>query len=173
MDIQLRRKRIELLDKIDALTPKCKCQSAEDAENCSNCKEIKVLGEEIEKLLRPRSNKLIQYLDCPENRKKPSVIWTEEMKLFIKENAHKHTYKELSEIMDVPEKSLRTKCNDMGYKCKGLSVKYHYYENDILIATGFIPEIAKQTGLSDSTLRNYILGRRKSVKRRMEKIDES
>ncbi|MFJ7736416.1 hypothetical protein ACIQ2D_08730 [Lysinibacillus sp. NPDC097287] len=172
MDIQMRKMRIEILDKIDALTPKCKCQSAEDAENCSNCKLINQLGQVLKELLRPRNKKLMKDHDYPENKKKPAVVWTKEMVKIIEENAHKYTYKELAEILKVPEKSLRTKCSDLGFKCKKLSVKYKYYENDILIATGFIPEIAKITGLNDSTLRNYAMGRRLSTGRRMEKINE-
>lgn len=172
MNADVRKKRIEVLKKIDVLTPKCKCQAAEDAENCSNCKLIKLLGQELKELLRPRSNKLIKDHNYPESRKKPSVVWTEEMVNYIKENANKYTYKELAEIMIVPEKSLRTKCNDLGHKCKRLSFKYNFYENNILITTGYIPEIAKQTGLSDTTLRNYARGKRKNVNRRMEKINE-
>lgn len=127
----------------------------------------------MQKLIRPRSNEEIKDHKYPETRKKSTLVWTDEMNKFIEENAHKHTYKELATIMNVPEKSLRTKCRDLGFKCKGLSVKYNFYENDILVATGFIPEIARLTGINDTTLRNYVKGKRKTVKRRMEKINES
>lgn len=43
--MDIRKKRIEILKKIDALTPKCDCVSAEDSKDCSNCKQINLLGQ--------------------------------------------------------------------------------------------------------------------------------
>ena len=175
MDAKLRQKRIEILKKIDVLSTKCNCVSAQDSIDCPNCKKVSLLGQKLIKLVRPRSavSVDISNRDYPENRKKQTVFWTKEMVSYIKKNAHKYTYKELTAIMKVPEHSLRTKCSDLGHKCKRLSVKYHYYENDILITTGFIPDIARQTGLNESTLRNYAYNKRKNTKRRMVKVDES
>lgn len=40
MNADMRKKRIEILNKIDALTLKCNCVTDTESENCSNCKEI-------------------------------------------------------------------------------------------------------------------------------------
>ena len=170
MDIQMRKKRIEILKKIDALTSKCKCQSAEDTENCSNCKEIKKLGKEIEKLSRPRSNKLIKDNDYPEKRKAP-IMWTDERIEQIKKEHHLYTYKQLANRLKVPVKSLSCKMNRMGIKCKITSNRFRYYENDIFVCEGTVSEISEQTGYKYGMLHKYVRGNIKNKEKRMEPVE--
>lgn len=54
MNADMRKKRVEILNKIDALTPKCNCVTATESENCSNCKEIQKYRKSLMGLVRKR-----------------------------------------------------------------------------------------------------------------------
>ncbi|MFJ7951554.1 hypothetical protein ACIQZG_08505 [Lysinibacillus sp. NPDC096418] len=174
MDAKMRKKRIEILLAINSISAKCNCISAKESTDCDNCKELRKLGDKLMKLLNKNreggSHKDKQYTFPAE---RPNKIFTDEMLSFLKENAHLYTYKEMGEKLGLTDKQVQTKCSAMNIKCKVDRDIYNLYENDILIATGYIAQIARETGIAASNLSKYVCGKRKKTRRRLVKVDES
>ncbi|MET4560775.1 hypothetical protein ABIA69_001919 [Lysinibacillus parviboronicapiens] len=56
MNEKMLAKRIEILQKIDALQLKCNCQNALESEACSNCKKIAKYGQRLLGLVNKRNS---------------------------------------------------------------------------------------------------------------------
>lgn len=174
MDAKMRKERIEILFAINSISPKCNCTNAKESTDCDNCKELRELGDKLMRLINKNriggSHKDKQYTFPHGEHKR---IFTDEMVSFLKENAHLYTYTEMAEKLGLTDKQVQTKCSSLKITCKTQRAVYNFYENDILIASGYIAQIAKQTGMKDSNLSKYACGKRKNSKRRLVKVDES
>lgn len=174
MDAKLRMKRIEILLKIDSISDKCNCANAKEFKDCENCKELAELGNQLNALLSPKREGGIRkdgkYTTPAEKHQR---IYTTEMVNFLKENAHLYTYTEMAEKLDLTTKQVQVKCSQFKIKCKTSRTIYNFYENDILIATGYIAQIARKTGIQESSLSKYANGKRKKSNKRLVKVNES
>lgn len=98
MNAKMRKKRIEIIKKIDVLLSKCDCQTASEFNNCPNCLEISMHGQKLLSLVNKRNTKIpdIDYCVPVKNSK---VQLTKQKYLKLK-SADK-TDKEIAEICGV------------------------------------------------------------------------
>ena len=169
MDAQMRKKRNEILDKINALSNKCTCETAEDYKRCNNCKKLQSLGLKLNKLVNKRAQAVSEdgvYLEP----KTPVTVWTKEKTEQIKREYQHYTYTELAKRLKVSRKQLTTKMYRMGLKCEVKPKIFKFYEDDVYICEGSLSEISELTGYRYTMLHKYVRNVTKNKRKRLELV---
>ena len=172
MAIEERKKRLAILNKINHLNDniQCECERTPTRaliKQCSRCDEIAKLGKLLtgsstekrirkEKVEKKKSYK--EYDGKPLKYKLRDGVkvanWQEALE-WLEENSRFYTVNEMAKKLGVTKMQVRNAYNRYGFEYKKDVDIFKLYIFDELVGHGSIPEISKQIGYSESTLRKW------------------